>query len=105
MREVTSQRRHRAPTEQEEVVAIVNDAPALAALHRFLVRLAIRRLNQRKETTHIHLVGAYTGHELEGDRRVRWHFGYDAREQLRSLRLRSRPRAAHTYGRYSAGRG
>ena len=54
MREVKSQRRHQMPTEQHQVAQIVHDATALAALHRFLVRLAIRLLNQRRETTHVH---------------------------------------------------
>jgi hypothetical protein len=36
-----------------QVAPPVTDVPAFAVLHRFLVRLAIRRLNQRKETANV----------------------------------------------------
>lgn len=44
----TSRRRRRMPTAQ---TAPVEDLPAIAAVHRLLVRLAIRRIMKRKETT------------------------------------------------------
>ena len=48
---VRSRRRDRVLL--EEAAPVVNDLPTVAAVHRLLVRLAIRRLTERKATAHV----------------------------------------------------
>lgn len=50
----TSRQRQRVPVTD---TAPINDLPAIAAVHRLLVRLAIRRLMEREATRHVSRIG------------------------------------------------
>lgn len=45
--------RRRPVMQAAHTIAPVDDPPAVATVHRFVVRLAIRRLMERKTTRHV----------------------------------------------------